>query len=381
MRRAALMALLLSGPTAAHRADRVIGLLSMPEVFWEEHGPCDETFTSRNVLLHSAPQSSEVIGDIRVDRDPNAEITCTVNVHLRDGAVSELPTEEYAYEQRAAIVLDRRERWFKVRLADGSGWLRASSLDRFFPLEDLLWEHRELLGATESWDRRIASEPGGDLRPLPNDPRRHLIGYLTPVLTDLRVVVRAGEDPEKIARSYPNNGWGGGVRQPDGTTTLYIQTPTEVEAFERPEAEAPVVIRFRNDAPVLIGTDANPPGHFVFDRRPGWFQVRRRLEVYESKTWRSEPILWVRESPAWKFTAVTSEAERQEVADGVWGPEYDDMRVKRLQRVGGELWAEVELLNHSYCEGTEDPTVLVRGWMPVHHTSGEPHIRFYSRGC
>ena len=305
MRFAATLPLLLVFSTTAHAADKVIGLLSMPEVFWEERGPCDDQFTARHVLLYSAPQSSDVVGDIRVDRAASSsDVPCVVNVHLRrNAAVSELPTDEYAYEQRAGIVLDRRGRWFKLRVDGGAAWVHASSEDRFFPLETLLWEHRELIGATESWDRRLATGPDGNLRPLPSDPRRHLVGYVTPVLTDVRVELGPGEDPDKVATRYPNSGWGS-VRHRDGTMTLYIDTPSEVEALDRPEAQAPVVVRFRNDDPVLSGTHANPPSAFVFDRRPGWFQVRRRADDYHPQTWRTEQPVWLRDSPAWEFTPV-----------------------------------------------------------------------------
>lgn len=378
---AAMLPLLLTFSTAAHAADKVIGLLAMPGVFWEENGPCDDQFKSRQVLLYSAPRSTEVVGEIRVDRASSpSDVPCAVNVHLRrDGAISEMPTDEYDYEQRASIVLDRRDRWFKLKLAGAAAWVHASSEDRFLPLEDLLWKHRDLIGATEFWDRRLATGPGGKLRPLPSDPRRRIVGYLTPVLTDVTKEVGPGEDPEKVARRYPNSGWGS-ARNRDGTITLYLHTPSEVEALERPEALAPVVIRFRNDEPVLIGKFGSPPSTFVFARRPGWFQVRRRGDEFHRQSWRTEQTLWLRDSPAWEFTPVTNETERQDLAEQTWGPEYGDLRVVRSQRVGDQLWVEVELLDHSACEA-EDPTLLMRGWMPVHDRSGEPMIRFYSRGC
>ena len=48
----------------------------------------------------------------------------------------------------------------------------------------------------------------------------------------------------------------------------------------------------------------------------------------------------------------------------------------------GRVWVEVELLDHSDCASDEgEPIVLMRGWMPVHDSSGEPTMQFYSRGC
>ena len=92
MRLAAMLPLLLAFSTTARAADQVIGLLSLPEVFWEERGPCDDQFKPRRVLLYSAPQSSDVLGDIRVDRAPSPDVVCAVNVHLRaGGAITEMP--------------------------------------------------------------------------------------------------------------------------------------------------------------------------------------------------------------------------------------------------------------------------------------------------
>ena len=39
----------------------------------------------------------------------------------------------------------------------------------------------------------------------------------------------------------------------------------------------------------------------------------------------------------------------------------EDVRVKRLQTVGGMLWAEVEVISHSYCESDKPPTIKARG--------------------
>ena len=111
------------------------------------------------------------------------------------------------------------------------------------------------------------------------------------MLTEVTLELRSGEDPETVARRYPNSGWGSASHR-DGTVTLYVHTPIEVEALERPEALAPVVIRFRNDEPVLSGTYT--PKLFVFDRRPGWFQVRRRGEVVSRGQVRRAKLYYLR---------------------------------------------------------------------------------------
>jgi hypothetical protein len=154
------LALAASGPVRGQADDRIIGLLTLPEVFGR--GPC-EKFLPEPVTLLSDAGSGEVVGTIRVDRNwtlPECH-GLTVNVHpASEGKVSELPTREYSYEAPAAIVLDQRDGWFKIRLSDGSAWVRASSRDEFLSLDELLRDGLTYL--TGAWDGRLAPRPGGD---------------------------------------------------------------------------------------------------------------------------------------------------------------------------------------------------------------------------
>jgi hypothetical protein len=63
------------------------------------------------------------------------------------------------------------------------------------------------------------------------------------------------------------------------------------------------------------------------------------------------------------------------------GTQPRDVRVKRLRSVNGKLWADVELLSHSFCESSEPPTIKARGWIRVHDATGAPTVWFPSRGC
>jgi len=143
------------------RADQLIGLLTLPEVFGRE--ACDK-FQPQEVALYAAPFADERIGWIRVDKDTefHAAGGCTgpeVKVHrVGGGGVSDFPAMEYAYEKPAAVVLERRDRWFKVRLRDGSGWLRASERDEFHSLEALLTDG--LLHLTDNFDGNLREGPG-----------------------------------------------------------------------------------------------------------------------------------------------------------------------------------------------------------------------------
>lgn len=163
--RAAGVAVVLVAGSPAAAQDRVLGLLSLPEVFG--NGACDR-FTPSDVVLHAGPDSLPAIGRIRVDRywtfhDGGGCEGLVVNVH-RTGTsgVRPFPTREQGYEEPAAVVLDQRGQWFKVRLADGAAWLLAASRDEFRSLESLLADGATYL--TEAAIGPLVSVPGGVAR-------------------------------------------------------------------------------------------------------------------------------------------------------------------------------------------------------------------------
>ena len=138
--------------------DRIVGLLTLPEVFGDN--PC-EKFVPGEILLYAAPDARRATGSIRVDRHWTLP-ECSglmVNVHAGESRpVTELPTREHAYEAPAAIVLERRGQWYRVQLAEGSAWLRASARNEYLSLEKLLADRMTYL--TDEWDGRLHSSPG-----------------------------------------------------------------------------------------------------------------------------------------------------------------------------------------------------------------------------
>ena len=160
--RVALVAMAAAWSLAAHAQEPVIGLLSLPEVFG--NGSCDR-FTPVEISLHATPAASGAVGSIRVDAywTFQDDLSCDglrVRVH-RTGTdrVGDLPTREFDYETPGAIVTDRRDRWFKVRLNDGSAWLHASDRDEFYPLQKLI--SSDLAYLTEAFaGTRLSPAPG-----------------------------------------------------------------------------------------------------------------------------------------------------------------------------------------------------------------------------
>lgn len=156
--------LMLSLGVAADAAgdDRVIGLIALPGVFGG--APCAR-FTPHDMPLFSAPNNSAPIAVIRVDQEPSfaPHGGCEgleVSVHVANRREA-LPTREYDYEMPAAIVVEHRDGWFKIRLqGDRHAWLKASVSDRFMPLSDLFEEFAGVTSVNEGFSGRLLSAPG-----------------------------------------------------------------------------------------------------------------------------------------------------------------------------------------------------------------------------
>jgi hypothetical protein len=168
--------LISAGPAAA--AERIIGLVSLPEVFGG--GPC-ATFEPEDIAIHAAPADGKPIAFIRVDKNwsfaPHGGCEgLKVSVH-RGAGKDELPTREFDYEMPGAIAVDRHDGWIKIRLHDGAGWLRPSVVDRFMPLSDLYEEFTGVTSINKSFSSRLVSAPGmvgGPILPqvMPSQPVR-----------------------------------------------------------------------------------------------------------------------------------------------------------------------------------------------------------------
>src|SRR5690242_13777554 len=108
--------------TPAFAQEKVIGLISLPEVFGSrECAP----FEPRAIMVHSNATDGNIIGSIEVDQNwsfaPHGGCDgLQVRVHMGTQK-EELPTREYDYEMPAAIVLDQHDGWFKIRLHQGTG--------------------------------------------------------------------------------------------------------------------------------------------------------------------------------------------------------------------------------------------------------------------
>ena len=178
VKRFSIFILLLLAARPAAAADRIVGLLALPEVFGG--GPC-AIFTPEDVHVYASPNDTRVMATIRVERNwsfaPHGGCEgLEVRVHVGERK-QELPTLEYDYEMPAAIVLDHHDGWFKIRLHDQPAWVKASVVDRFMPLTDLFEEFVGVTAISKSFSGRLISGPGSTSGPIlprvgPNQPVR-----------------------------------------------------------------------------------------------------------------------------------------------------------------------------------------------------------------
>jgi hypothetical protein len=166
MRLSGVVLVILASGSSAQAQDRVIGLLSLPEVYGARM--C-APFEPGHVALHAAPGDGKPIGFIRVDQNwsfaPHGGCEgLKVSVH-QGTARGELPTLEFDYEMPGAIVLEQRERWFKVRLSSGSAWVEGAASNRFMPLPELFEEFVGVTAVTNAISGQLVAAPGRPAEP------------------------------------------------------------------------------------------------------------------------------------------------------------------------------------------------------------------------
>jgi hypothetical protein len=158
-----------------------IGLLQLPEVYGTE--PC-QRFRPEPVPVFQEP-GGRATGEIQVVRPwtyppeggceglrvefvparaapagGQAARSSKGEPGAQAGLGGELPAQEYAAEQPAAIVLEQRGEWFRLRLPTGSGWVRATPRNDYGPLLALL--QRDLDGFTDPTGARLRQAPADD---------------------------------------------------------------------------------------------------------------------------------------------------------------------------------------------------------------------------
>ena len=170
----------LSVPGSALAQERVLGLLSLPEVFGPRQCAPFEPSTDRPAR---SAERRPPIAFIRVDQNwsfaPHGGCEgLEVSVH-QGSQHHDLPTREYDYEMPGAIVVEHRDGWFKVGSTSDRRGSRRRAVDRFMPIADLYEEFVGVTAINQSFTGRLSSTPGATTGPImprvvPSQPVRVL---------------------------------------------------------------------------------------------------------------------------------------------------------------------------------------------------------------
>ncbi len=136
--------------------ERIAGLLEMPEIFGEFD--CKD-FQPRSVNLYSEPgKDRPATGMIEVRAYRNLDNPdcylpkVTVRRAGTNPSVEELPTDEIAYETRAAVVYERKGTWFRIALLGGSAWIARDDNVNFLSYPASLKSDTYLTYLRQDWD-------------------------------------------------------------------------------------------------------------------------------------------------------------------------------------------------------------------------------------
>ena len=143
--------------------ERLIGLLDLPEIVAGGCGPATNRATARAFATPS--QNGPSIGTIYWHEE--RDVVCGLMIEKAGGSKEELPTLESGYEIPAAIVYERRGAWFRIRLQDGSAWIRRGNQKEFLAYPEVLHKGPHTL---QSRDGTLRATPGRSGRVVPPSP-------------------------------------------------------------------------------------------------------------------------------------------------------------------------------------------------------------------
>jgi hypothetical protein len=206
----------------APTSDRIIGLLTLPQVFGS--GPC-VPFEPQPVPLFARPRAQKPIAEVRVDKywtfhNNGGCDELEVRIHEPGRSVTPMPAKEYGYELPAAIVVARDREWFQIRTAERPLWVRGTAENSFLSLVQLVSDSLAYL--TQDWDGSIYTNPDGSRARMPIMPPEASVRVLgSRVVSDRLWLLVESED---------------GCALPDSSKTVKVRG--WVRAYARNEAPA-----------------------------------------------------------------------------------------------------------------------------------------------
>jgi hypothetical protein len=160
--------------------------------------------------------------------------------------------------------------------------------------------------------------------------------------------------------------------RPDSESTVLVQisSPAAIDNAEYGYEEAGALVYGRQRGYFLIRTS----------RGVGWLSPRNAGSFHSLETLITRDLTYLTDTWDGFVSASPGGAARTRVPQRrPYGSE--DVRVKRLQTVEGKLWAEIEVISHSFCESDKPATIKGQGWIRAHDNFGAPTVWFSSRGC
>ena len=134
--------------------ERLIGILDLPEIVQGGCGPAPNRATAR--VFGAPSQNGPSVGTLYWHEVPNLE--CELMIERTGGVKEEVPTLESGYEIPAAIVFERRGSWFRIRLKDGSAWIRRADNEDFLSYPEVLVDN--LAHTMQTWNGTLRATPG-----------------------------------------------------------------------------------------------------------------------------------------------------------------------------------------------------------------------------
>jgi len=142
--------------------ERLIGLLDLPDIVAGGCGAAPNRATTRAFATPSL--NGRNVGTIywREERD----VVCELMIQRAEGVNEGIPTLESGYEIPAAVVFEQRGPWFRIRLKEGSAWIRRTDPEDFLPFPEILRDN--LAHTMPTWDGTLRATPGlsGRITPL-----------------------------------------------------------------------------------------------------------------------------------------------------------------------------------------------------------------------
>jgi hypothetical protein len=144
--------------------ERLIGLLDLPDIVAYGCGPAPKRATAAAFATPS--ENGLSVGTVYWHEVP--DVACQLMIEKTGGVKDGIPTLESGYEIPAAIVFERRGQWFRIRLKDGSAWIRHTDETDFLAYPEVLREN--LASTMQTWDGTLRATPGSSGRIIPLSP-------------------------------------------------------------------------------------------------------------------------------------------------------------------------------------------------------------------